>query len=402
MHPVDEIRGSKSLVLHNKIIILGVTGSIAAVESIRLARELIRHGAEIVPVMTPASTRIIHPDALWFATGKKPIIELSGNTEHVRWCGKGEQKADALLISPSTANTISKISYGIDDTAITTFATTAIGSGIPIVIVPAMHLSMYDHKIIQENIERLKKQDIVFVEPKISGNKAKMASIDQIVMEIRRAIGFDDLNGKSILIIGGGTAEKVDDVRLLCNRSSGTMAMSLALHAYEHGADVEFWYGRGNKTPPDFLSFSRFTSICDVQTLLASHDMKGYDVIIVCAALSDYIPNKKDGKLSSKLESLEISCSSAPKILPLLKKNAPNAIIVGFKLEDDESNLIDKAKKLQEKYDIDYVVANTIANIDEEKGELWIIDRHGNSKHVQGTKDQLADDIYDTIGTNDS
>src|SRR4030043_1599112 len=180
MHPVEDIRGSKSQLLKEKIIILAVTGSIAAVETIKLARELIRHGAEIIPVMSPAATKIIHPDSLWFATGKKPVIKLSGATEHVSYCGQVKNPSDMLLICPCTANTISKIAYGIDDTSVTTFATTAIGSKIPVIIVPAMHLSMYNHKIIQKNIQKLKKIDITFIEPYIEKNKAKIQDINKI------------------------------------------------------------------------------------------------------------------------------------------------------------------------------------------------------------------------------
>ena len=88
MHPADEIRGVKSKKLTKKRIVLAVTGSIAAVETIKLSRELIRHSAEVIPIMTPSSTKIIHPDSLWFATGNKPITELSGKTEHVYFCGK--------------------------------------------------------------------------------------------------------------------------------------------------------------------------------------------------------------------------------------------------------------------------------------------------------------------------
>jgi len=176
MHPANDIRGVKSNRLSERRIILGITGSIACVECVKLARELIRHGADVIPVMTPASTRIISPDALYFATGNKAIVELTGKTEHVYYCGKTKDPADILLISPCTSNTISKIAHGIDDTSVTTFAATAIGSKIPIIIVPAMHISMYDHKIIQENIKKCKKISISFIDPYLAGNKAKMAS----------------------------------------------------------------------------------------------------------------------------------------------------------------------------------------------------------------------------------
>ena len=200
MHPADEIRGIKSKKLSKKKIVLGVTGSIAATESIKLSRELIRHGADVYPVMTKAATRIIHPDSLEFATSHLSIIELTGKTEHVSFCGLTKDRVDLLLISPCTANTISKIALGIDDTSVTTFATTAIGSGISIAIVPAMHLSMYNHKILQENIEKCKKVGISFIEPLIEKNKAKMADINEIVSYVFRKLGKNDLINKKILI----------------------------------------------------------------------------------------------------------------------------------------------------------------------------------------------------------
>ena len=213
MHPADEIRGSKSNRLSKKRVILAVTGSIAAVETIKLARELIRNGAEVIPVMTKSATKIIHPDSLWFATGKKPIVELTGATEHVSYCGRVKDHVDLLLICPCTANTISKISYGIDDTSVTTFATTAIGSDVPILIVPAMHLSMYDHKIIQENIKKCKSVGIKFVEPKIEKNKAKMPKIDEIFGNVIRETEGKNLSNKKVLIIGGPTAVSYTHLR---------------------------------------------------------------------------------------------------------------------------------------------------------------------------------------------
>ena len=184
MHPVNDIIESKSKILKNKTIVLGITGSIAAVETIKLSRELIRHGAKVIPVMSKAATKIIHQDAIWFATGHKPIIELSGKTEHVSYLGRVKKPADLYLICPATANTISKISHGIDDTSITTFATTALGSKIPMIIVPAMHLSMYDNKIIKENIKKLKKNNVHFILPQIIKNKAKLPKQDKIIAEI--------------------------------------------------------------------------------------------------------------------------------------------------------------------------------------------------------------------------
>ncbi|MBC7114659.1 MAG: DNA/pantothenate metabolism flavoprotein, partial [Archaeoglobi archaeon] len=121
MHPSKSIRGLRSRSLEGKTIILGVTGSIAAVKTVELSRELIRRGAEVIAVMSESAKRIIHPDALHYATGNRVITEITGEVEHVRFCGEGGE-ADLLLIAPATANTISKISLGIDDTPVTTFA----------------------------------------------------------------------------------------------------------------------------------------------------------------------------------------------------------------------------------------------------------------------------------------
>ena len=247
MHPAEELRGKKSNKLFRKRIVLGVTGSIAAVESVKLARELIRHGATVYPVMTPSATRIIHPDALEFATSHKPVIQLTGQAEHVSWCGLVQDPVDLLLISPCTTNTISKIAKGIDDTPVTTCATTALGSKVPILIVPAMHLSMYDHKIVQKNIDICKEHGVLFIDPCIQGNKAKLPDVDEIVEHVIRTIGPKDLIQKKILIIGGATAEPIDDIRVLTNRSSGKTAIALAVNAYERGADVTFWYGHATE-----------------------------------------------------------------------------------------------------------------------------------------------------------
>jgi phosphopantothenoylcysteine decarboxylase/phosphopantothenate--cysteine ligase len=397
MHPSDEIRGGKSKRLAKKRIILAVTGSIAAVETIKLSRELIRYGAEVFPVMTQSATKIIHPDSLWFATGNKPIIELSGKTEHVYFCGHVKKPADLLLISPCTANTISKIAHGIDDTSVTTFATTAIGSGIPILIVPAMHLSMYDHKIIQENIKKCKKADIKFVEPLIEKNKAKMADIDEIVSYVIRETNKQDLSKKKILIIGGPTAESFDDIRIITNRSSGKTAVSLAMNAFYRGADAELWYGFGREHPPDYIKTVSFESTNDISRLLNSKDMKKFNAIILCAALSDYIPKKQRGKIPSGKNKLKIEMSPAPKIITSLRKKAPKSKIIGFKVEENAVKLKEKAMDLMKKNDLDFVVANTIYGFNKDENEIWIIDKKGKSVHKKGKKEKLADYILDTV-----
>jgi len=396
MHPAKDISGIKSNKLSKRRIVLGVTGSIAAVESIKLSRELIRHGADIYPVMSKASTRIIHPDSLEFATSRKPIIELTGKTEHISLCGIIKNRVDLLLISPCTANTISKIAHGIDDTPVTTFATTALGSGIPILIVPAMHLSMYDNKIVKKNIQKCKKVGVSFIEPLISGNKAKMPDFQEITEYVIRKIGKKDLKNNKILIIGGATAEPLDEVRIFSNRSTGKMAISLANNAFERGATVELWYGNAKEEVPPYISVKNFETFEDLSDLLNKNSLK-FDSIILCAAIADYLPKKQKGKIPSGKNKLIVEFSPSPKIIKKIKSIAPKSKIIAFKLEEDKGNLKEKSYRLLTKNKLDFVIGNTISAFSKDVYEILIINKKGECKHQKGKKEELANYILDNL-----
>lgn len=161
-------------------VVVGVTGSVAAVRTPELVRELIRRGYDVECVMSPAAHDILNPKVLEWASGKKVVTELTGAVEHVRLLGIGGE-ADALLITPSTSNTIAKIAAGIDDTPVTTMAATALGSGKKVIITPAMHESMYRNPFVSHAIEKLKNAGVHFVGPHISEGKAKIASEEEII-----------------------------------------------------------------------------------------------------------------------------------------------------------------------------------------------------------------------------
>jgi phosphopantothenoylcysteine decarboxylase/phosphopantothenate--cysteine ligase len=396
MHPAEELRGKKTNKLLNKRIVLGITGSIAAVESVKLARELIRHGATVYPMMTPSATRIIHPDAIEFATGHKPVIQLSGQTEHVSWCGLVKDPVDLLLISPCTANTISKIARGIDDTPVTTCATTAIGSGVPILLVPAMHLSMYDHKIVQKNIEICKKHGVLFVDPLLSGNKAKTPEIVEIVETVIRTTGKQDLRNKKILIIGGATAEPLDDIRVLTNRSSGKTAVALSINAFERGADVTLWYGYAQEMIPPYISFIRFETVNDLLQLLKKNPIP-FDGVIVCAAIANYIPKKQKGKIPSGKQTLAIDCYQAPVVLETLQARLPHAKIIAFKTEEKKQNIRRKTQQLLTKYHLEAAIGNTLAGFGGDSNEILLLTKKRKSTWRKGKKEELASVILDLM-----
>lgn len=169
-------------------IVVAVCGSVAAVRVPELVRELKRNDVDVECVMSDAAGKIIHSNVLEWASENKVVTELTGACEHVRLCGV-DGEAKAVLVCPATSNTISKIASGIDDTPVTTFATTALGSGIQVIIVPAMHVSMYYNPFVVDNIKKLKKQGVVFIEPEIDENKAKLPGEDVLVDRVLEALG---------------------------------------------------------------------------------------------------------------------------------------------------------------------------------------------------------------------
>ncbi|MEA2054539.1 MAG: bifunctional phosphopantothenoylcysteine decarboxylase/phosphopantothenate--cysteine ligase CoaBC [Candidatus Thermoplasmatota archaeon] len=390
VHPSNDIRGMKSKKLEGKIIILAVTGSIAAVETIKLARELIRNGAKVVPVMSESACKIIHPHALEFATGEKPITELSGKVEHILYCGEREKRADLLLIAPCTANTISKIALGIDDTSVTTFATTAVGSKMPIVVVPVMHSSMYDNPFVVDNIGKCMEEGITIVEPRMEEGKAKIAENDEIVETVIQILGKNDFRGKNILVIGGATSEFIDDVRVITNLSSGKMVLALAKIAYERGGNVEIWYSR--LSPPAYVKSEEFVNHEDIVRLIKKG--KKFDYVINCAAISDFTAEKKKGKIRSGKE-IDLHFFPVQRINPLLRKIGKT--LVGFKLEADEKNIVDSAFERMNNDGMDYIVTNTASAIGSDYMKAWIIDKEKNIVEIKGKKEVIAEKIFDCI-----
>ena len=166
-------------------IVLCVTGSIAATETIKLAREFRRQGHSVKAFITKEATKIIHPNALEFATGQEVVLELTGKIEHVKY-----SQQDLILVAPATANTISKFAYKIADNPISTLLITAYGHDTPIIFVPSMHDSMY--KAIKGNIEKIKQeQSAIFIKPRMDEGKAKFPSKEDIVLESLRTINLN-------------------------------------------------------------------------------------------------------------------------------------------------------------------------------------------------------------------
>lgn len=381
--------------LEGKTIVLGITGSIAAVRCVELARELRRHGASVHAVMTEAAQKIIHPEAMRYATGNPVITEITGSVEHVEFCGIGG-KASLLLVAPCTANTIGKIAHGIDDTPVTTFATTAFGSGIPIMIVPAMHESMYDHPIVIENTGKLVELGVEFVNPILEEGAAKIASNEEIVLRVERALGSKTLAGKSILITGGATAEAIDPIRILTNRASGKTGIELALLAFRRGADVTLVHS-GCIGIQGICEFNA-ESAKDMTDIVIEELGKGYDMLISAAAISDFTVKPSKNKIKSDKD-VTLTLKPAPKLIKQARSKYPGLKIIGFKAETGvtEDELIESARKSMESSRLSMVVANDVSSggMGADTNEVYLVD--DGIKKVTGTKHEIAKEIMDKV-----
>lgn len=393
MHPAKRIHAAKSGKLKGKTIVLGVTGSIAAVETVKLARELIRHGAHVVPVLSKDAMEIIHPNALQFATGRTPITKLNGTVPYIELVGTGGT-ADLVLIAPATSNTIAKIAMGIDDTVVTTFAQNALGAGIPIMIVPAMHETMYANPLIAAHMKTLETHGVDIVTPKFEEDKAKLAEIDEIVARVIRRLGGSELAGKKVVVVAGATAEPIDDVRIVTNRSSGETGIELAKAAFELGADLEVWLGRHHAHVPPYLHPLTFETTADLAAM--ANDMNA-DVCVVPAAISDFAPTKAKGKIPSREGPVALELHPTPKVLPALRKGAK--VLVGFKAEAGVSaeDLHSRAMALMKEADLDFVVANDVARVGKGRTAILILDRKGRSAEHEGSKVEAANAIWRAV-----
>ena len=394
MHPTDGLRGTKSKKLEGRRIVLGVTGSIAAVECFELARDLIRHGAQVHAVLSQEALNLITPWSMEFATGNEVIDVIDGRVQHVSLLGNSSDKADLYLIAPCTANTISKIACGIDDTSVTTMATTALGSGTPVLIAPAMHLAMFQNPIIQKNVRLLQAVGVQFIGPRIENKKAKIATNEELVEAVIRALGKKDLVGKRVLVIGGSSEEAIDEMRIITNKGSGETAIEIATAAFERGAEVELWMGRASVGMPSFIETKRFVSVADLTRMIKK---EGQDVVIVPAALSDFAPARSKGKIPSNEKDVVLRLCSLPKVLDILRSRAK--VLVGFKAEHGipEKELKAKARKRLKEASLDLIVANDLRDVSVGKTKAFILRSDGKERKVDGSKSELAEAIMDEI-----
>ncbi len=404
VHPSHVIRGRTTQLLRGKHIVVGVSGSIAAVEVPKVVRELLRHGAEVRTVMSPEATRIIGPEALEFASGHPPVVQLTGNVEHVTLLGPGEGRADLYLVAPATANTLSKIAHGIDDTPVTSCASVALGGGVPMLVAPAMHSLMGINPAVRENLEKLESWGVGVVRGAAVEGEEKIATPEEVAAAVLHRVAAGPWAGKDVIVIGGAARESIDSVRSVTNESSGTSAVALANQAYYRGARVVLWAGALEVPVPSWIPTERWRGVEQLLALARRHraELSRATAVIVPAALSDFTLDAKAGKIRSREhETLTLTLRRAPKVLPELRRLAPRpARLVAFKLDAGRTaaELESEGRQLAEETDADWVIANDAATMGRPDTNALVLPRGQGRLWIRGPKAQFAGKLLDDIG----
>ena len=404
MHPSRAIHGRNSRLLEGRRVVLGISGSIAAIEIPRIVRELIRHGAEVRAVMSPEAQRLLTPEAVEFATGHPPVLQLTGNVEHVTLLGPGPGQADLYLVAPATANTISKIAHGIDDTPVTSCASVALGGHVPMLLVPAMHSLMEANPAIRENLDRLRSWGVeLLFGPAVEG-EAKIAGPEEVAAAVLHRLARGPWKGRKLVVIGGASREPIDSVRSVTNESSGATAAALAVQAHYRGAEVELWAGAMQVTVPAWIEQHRWRSVGSLLELAQQRrrELAASAAVIVPAALSDFTLPPTAGKIRSRGRArLTLALGPAPRVLPELRRLAASPTrLIAFKLLAGASpkELEEEGRALALETRADWVVANDVASLGSADTSALVLPAGEPARWLRGTKPDVAGKLLDDLG----
>lgn len=388
VHPSKDILGTEGSELEGKKIVLCITGSVAAYRAIDLARLLMRHNADVHAVMTESSaSMLLNPEIMKWATGNDVVTKLTGNLEHIILADYG--MSDLIIVYPCTANTLGKVVAGIDDTPVTSILSVALGSKIPIIVAPAMHEAMYENIFVQQNVSKLREQ-MVFIEPKMEGGKAKAADPEHVLNATISVLSNRALlSGKRVLITAGSTIEYIDPIRAMTNLSSGRMGVAIAQEAQRMGATVTLVYGHGTVNPSSGKIVRVNTGEEMYKAVVSELSSKRHDIAVMAAAVTDFAPAKKsDKKIDTKIRKMELSLVATRKIIDEVKNKSKNTFLVAFKADYcvSDSVLIEKAYRKLKECDANIIVANDLGRKGSEPGsdknEVFIVDRNKNIVHL--------------------
>ena len=392
--------------MKGKKIVLGITGSIAAYKAAVLIRALIKKGAEVQVVITPAGKEFITPITLSALTSKPVISEFFSQRDGT-WHSHVDLGlwADAMVIAPATASTIGKMANGIADNML---ITTYLSMKAPVFVAPAMDLDMFAHPATQKNLEILRSYGNHIIEPgegELASHlvgKGRMEEPEKIVEVLEAFFNREqDLKGKKVLITAGPTYEKIDPVRFIGNYSSGKMGYALAESCARRGAEVTLISG-----PVQVKAQHPSIKVIKVESAHQMHEaaieaFPTSDAAILCAAVADFTPEvKADQKIKREKEDLILKLVATEDIAAALGKiKKENQCLVGFALETN--NELANARHKLEKKNFDFIVLNSLqdagAGFQCDTNKITIVDKEKATPYPLKTKTEVADDIIDRL-----
>lgn len=392
---------------------MGVCGGIAAYKAVEVLRLLQKNNCEVQVAMTKEATEFIKPLTFRALTDKYVLVDdyAPDNPDpiaHVNF----SQNIDLLLIVPATANILAKFANGIADDFLTS---TYLASTAPVIVAPAMNTAMWNHPATQRNVQKLKQDGVLFIEP-IEGELAcktvgtgKLEDVENIVNQVLRFLESKDeesaverdLEGERFLITTGGTREEIDPVRYLSNHSSGKMGFAIAKVARRRGAEVTVIAGNVSVSPPDGIKTINVVSAEQMYQAVMD-ELKQASVYVGAAAVADYRPVKRaNSKIKKDSETLTIELERTPDILKeVSSKRHEGLVVVGFAAETEE--LEKYAREKLEQKNLDLIVANNICSpqsgfgSDENQG--FILNRNGEKIEIPlMSKEEMAEIILNEI-----
>ncbi|MBY0274816.1 bifunctional phosphopantothenoylcysteine decarboxylase/phosphopantothenate--cysteine ligase CoaBC [Candidatus Binatia bacterium] len=389
--------------LHDRSIVLGVSGGIAAYKSAELVRALRQRGARVRVVMTRGAQQFITPLTLQTLSGQPVSTDLWDLTQESQ-IGHIElaDSAEALLVAPATANVIAKLASGIADDLLTTIA---LATRAKLVIAPAMNVHMFENPVVQENLGRLRDRGARIVTPD-SGALAcgyeglgRLPDPEVLIEELRGALSPQDMTGETVLVTAGPTREYLDPVRFLSNRSSGKMGFAVARAALRRGARVVLVTG------PTVLPSPRGSETIRVETAdqmarAVDEHAPAASIVVAAAAVADYRPKHQAGEKSAKVKgAATLELETTRDIVATIDRGRRDRIIVGFAAETGDP--VAKARGKLERKRLDLIVANDVtaegAGFDVETNVVTLVDASGATSLPMLDKDDVADAILDRV-----
>ena len=391
--------------LNGKVVVLGVTGSIAAYKMSNVASALVKEGAEVHVVMTKNATNFINPITFETLTNNKCLVDtfdrnFEFNVTHVSL----PQKADVMLIAPATANVIGKLANGIADDMLSTMS---LAANCKIIIAPAMNTLMYKNRIVQDNLKKLETYGFEIIKPAVgrlacnSVGEGKLPDEDILIDYIEQEIEFQkDMEGLNVLVTAGPTIEKIDPVRYITNHSSGKMGYAIAEIATKRGANVLLVSGNTQIKPPMFANVLEVESAEDMYNAVIGN-MDKYDIIIKAAAVADYtVQNTSDEKIKKNDDKLNLELIKTKDILKTIgEKKKGNQVVCGFSMETN--NLIENSQKKLISKKCDMIIANNLndagAGFGVDTNKVTIITKDNIESLETLSKKQVAVEILNRV-----